>query len=92
MLVDPAIPRDNTYQVTLVIAGVTYVLDAGALDKSVSKRQFINDDLTENAKYHIRGTLNGAEYYLVYALNDYPIKNLLRAGVLATKASVGKAV
>ena len=49
MLGDPAIPKDNTYQVTLVNAGVTYVLDAGALDKSVSKGQFINDGLAENA-------------------------------------------
>ncbi len=47
MLGDPAIPKDNTYQVTLVIAGVTYVLDAGAIDKSMSKGQFINDGLTE---------------------------------------------
>ena len=73
MLGDPAIPKDNTYQVTLVNAGVTYVLDAGALDKSVSKGQFINDGLTENAKCRIRGAPNGAEYCLVYALNDYPI-------------------
>ena len=47
---------------------------AGALDKSVSKGQFINDGLTENAKCRIRGAPNGAdEYCLVYALNDYPI-------------------
>jgi hypothetical protein len=73
VLGDPAIPKDNTYQVTLIIAGVTYVLDAGALDKSVSKGQFINDGLTENTKCRIRGAPNGAEYCLVYALDDYPI-------------------
>ncbi len=71
MLGNPAIPKDNTYQVTLVIACVTYVLDVGALDKSVSKGQFINDGLTENAKCRIRGAPNGAEYFLVHALNDY---------------------
>ncbi len=73
VLRDPAIPRDNTYQVTLVIACVTYVLDAGALEKSVLNGQFINDSLTENAKCRIRGASNSAEYCLVYALNDYPI-------------------
>ena len=53
VLGDPTIPRDNTYHVSLVIAGVTYILDVGSIDKSVSKGQFINDGLTENAKRRI---------------------------------------
>ena len=73
VLGDPAIPRDNTYQITLVIAGVTYVLDAAGIDKSVSKGQFINDGLNNNAKCRIRGAPNGAQYCLVYALDDYAI-------------------
>ncbi len=28
VLGDPNIPRDNTYQITLVVAGITYILDA----------------------------------------------------------------
>ena len=70
---DPNIPKDNTYQITLVVAGVTYVLDAKGIDASVSKGQFINDGLTNNAKCRIRAAPNGANYCLVYALNDYNI-------------------
>ncbi len=58
---------------TRSLCGVTYVLDTGAIDKSVSKGQFINDGLTENVKCRIRRAPNDAEYCLVYALNDYPI-------------------
>ena len=97
MLGDPAIPRDNTYQVTLVIAGVTYVLDAGAIDKSVSKGQFINDGLTENAKCRIRGTATQRCRVLPCVRAErlsHPRGDgdLLRAGVLAKKASVSKAL
>ena len=70
---DPSIPKDNTYQVSLVIAGVSYVLDATGIDASISKGQFINDGLTNNAKCRIRGAPNGAKYCLVYALQDYSI-------------------
>ena len=70
---DPKIPKDNTYQITLVISGVTYILDAKGVDASVCKGQFINDGLSNNAKCRIRGAPNGAKYCLVYALNDFPI-------------------
>ncbi len=54
-------------------AGVKYVLDATGIDASISKAQFINDGLTNNAKCRIRGALNGAKYCLAYALQDYSI-------------------
>jgi hypothetical protein len=73
VLGDPSIPRDNTYQISLVIAGVTYVLDAKGVDASVSKGQFLNDGLNNNAKCRIRAAPNGAKYMLVYALGDYQI-------------------
>ena len=70
---DPRIPKDNSYQTILVIAGVTYVLDAAGIDASVCKGQFINDGLSNNAKCRIRAAPNGAKYWQVVALNDYPI-------------------
>jgi hypothetical protein len=70
---DPRIPKDSTYQTSLVIAGQTFILDAKGVDASVSKGQFANDGLTNNAKCRIRGAPNGAKYSLLYALNDYPI-------------------
>lgn len=54
-------------------AGVKYVLDATGIDASISKAQFINDGLTNNAKCRIRGAPNGAKYCLAYALQDYSI-------------------
>ncbi len=68
-------PRDNTYQVPLIIAGVMYVFDAGGVDKSVSKGQFINDGLTENEKCRIRGAPNGAQYCFVNRGHDITRKN-----------------
>ncbi len=73
MAVLPRRSSHPTYLATLVFAGVTHALDAEGIDKSVSKRQFINDGLIENAKCRIRGAPNDAQYSLVYALNDYPI-------------------
>ena len=73
VLGDPNIPKDNTYQITLIVAGITYILDAKGVDASISKGQFINDGLNNNAKCRIRAAPIGANYCLVYALNDYPI-------------------
>ena len=74
LLGDPAIPSDNTYQTILVIAGITYVLDAKNFNASYGKAQYINDGLSKkNAKCRIRGAPNGAKYCLAYALEDFPI-------------------
>ena len=70
---DPRIPRDNTYQTSLVIARQAFVLDAKGVDASVCKGQFANDGLTNNAKCRIRGAPNGAKYCKLYAIYDYPI-------------------
>ena len=49
-------------------------MDAAGIDKSVSKGQYINDGLNNNVKCRIRGApTNGAQYCLVYALDDYAI-------------------
>ncbi len=70
VLGDQNISRDNTYQITLVVAGITYLLDAKGVDASISKEKLINDGLT---KCRIRGAPNSAQYCLMYALNDYAI-------------------
>ena len=67
VLGDSNIPKDNTYQITLVVAGLPFILDAKGVDASISKGQFINDAC------RIRAAPNGANYCLAYALNDYPI-------------------
>ena len=90
MLGDPAIPRDNTYQVTLVIAGVTYVLDAGAIDKSVSKGQFINDGLTEMPSAASEGHPTVQSTALCTRSHPQGDGDELRARVLATKESIRK--